>query len=141
MLHSNRAGQQFRQLPMFMTAREITSQYQALDGDRRGNWETAGSIEDDDRLFDRKYREAETDKWWGSDGTRTNLKDNILDEGVKNPVSLQVNMQKTGSRGKPEILGGHHRVAVMNDHKPDTFMPVEHFKDSWDAGTSLRDRY
>jgi hypothetical protein len=146
MIHNTRAGQQFRQLPMFMTAREIRSDYQALDGDRRESKIRYGK-ERDDEVFSRKYNEAseEPRTWdryksrWLSGGP--SLTEQIQSEGVRNPVSLQVDLNKTGSRGKPEILGGHHRVAVMEAHKPDTLMPVEHFDNSWNAGVSLGKKY
>jgi hypothetical protein len=138
MLHTNRAGQQFRQLPMFMSAREIMDRYQPLDGDRDAVLgETDERLEDDGELYARKYDEAEnTYPDWD-----VSLKDSILQHGVKNPVSLQADDYHVGSQDKPEILGGHHRVAVMGEHKPDTLMPVEHFESQWQAQSSLRDRY
>jgi hypothetical protein len=148
MLHATRAGQQFRQLPMFMSAREIRNQYQAIDGDRSDTHPLRPHprpenfdkwIENDDQLFNRKYEESWAPNRKVSSG-RT-LGDDILKHGVENPVSLQVDLEKTGSAKKPEILGGHHRLAVMGVHKPDELMPVEHFKDSYEAGTSLGPRY
>ena len=146
---SRSASPQFKQLPRFMTAREIRSQYQALDGDREssGNLGYVGTedgyptsrssnpskekpyihyelhTEDDDDLFDRKYEEAQTKKHLNGDY----LADHIAKHGIENPVSLRADPWETGSRGKPEILGGHHRIAVMETERPDELMPVEHY--------------
>lgn len=138
MIHNTRAGQQFRQLPMFMSAREIRQDYQALDGDRDEIIDEFNErIEDDPDLFARKYKEASQ----YPSGLTNPLAGDILRHGVKNPISLQEDHTVTGSRKKPEILGGHHRVAVMERHKPDTLMPVEHFESQPHAAESLRDKY
>ena len=135
---------------MFMSAREIRSQYQALDGDRE-DWGIPGyvgenedgyptsrssnpskekpyihyehHIEDDDDLFDRKYEEALIEKHLNGDY----LADHIAEHGIENPVSLQADPWVTGSLGKPAILAGHHRIAVMETERPDELMPVEHY--------------
>jgi hypothetical protein len=141
MIHDARAGQQFRQLPMFMTAREIRNQYQPLDGDRDDVYrhgEYTGRRENEEELFDRKYDEAENSTY---DDEGQTLKESILTHGVKNPVSLQADMEFTGSDSKPEILGGHHRVAVMHEHRRDDLMPVEHFDNIYLAQRSLGERY
>ena len=147
-------GQQFRQLPMFMSAREIRSQYQAIDGDRKLVYGDDGWYdhpETDDQLFSRKYIEAEQDDDH-SPGDRRTLRDAVVQDGVKNPISLQIPSEKkpsrfelpnpgTGSHGKPQILGGHHRVAVMDQHRPNDLMPVMHFEDSLQARESLGHKY
>jgi hypothetical protein len=145
-------GQQFHQLPMFMSAREIRAQYQALDGDRDLVYGDDGwndHPETDDQLFDRKYEEAhETDDF---DSGHT-LADSVRWDGVRNPISLQVAQEKpahrfdlptptVGSLGKPQILGGHHRLAVMDRHRPDDLMPVAHFEDALQAHKSLGAKY
>lgn len=131
-------GTQFRQLPMFMSAHEIRSQYQGLDGDRDDVMdEFEDRPETDEELFQRKSHEAE---WEGYDGSPS-LWDRLEKEGVKNPISLQADHTQKGSLGRPEILGGHHRVAVMSHIKPHALMPVEHFENYEDAQRSLGDRY
>jgi hypothetical protein len=141
---------------MFMSAREIRSQYQALDGDRLESWnldepKSTTGYENDDELFSRKYMEAEGDDDH-SPGDRRTLRDAIVQDGVKNPISLQVPPEKkpsrfelpnpgTGSHGKPQILGGHHRVAVMDQDRPNDLMPVMHFEDSLQARESLGHKY
>ena len=68
---------------------------------------------------------------------------------VRNPISLQFKdrarpgwdslQEKEDPR--PEVLGGHHRIAVMSEYAPDKLMPVNHEPDIWSAQTSLKDRY
>lgn len=143
-MHPANAGAQFRhpgrlprladtpprQLPMFMSAREIRDQYQALDADRARD--SGGAPETEDALFARKRREAFAGPLGGS----------LLEHGVRSPVSLQADWRRPGSQGKPSILGGHHRIAVMDAHRPDELMPVEHFHSVADARRSLgRGRY
>lgn len=138
-------SQQFKQLPMFMTAHEIRRDYQALDGDRDevvDDWDAVPETyrpEHDDELFERKYDEAVFNDDH-TPGDRRSLRDAIVDDGVKNPVSLQV-PDLTGSMGKPQILGGHHRVAVMEAEKPHALMPVEHFRGTQEARRSLGRKY
>lgn len=120
-----------RQLPMFMSAREIRDQFQGHDGDRQreappfgsGVELSKGRPETDDEMFDRKAEEA-TGRRTGSGDY---LYDHIQRHGVLNPVALQADLRNVGSLGKPQILGGHHRVAVMHDVRPDELMPVEHY--------------
>lgn len=96
-----------------------------------------GSLESDDELYERKYNEAED--WMHN---YASLKDSILSEGVKNPVSLQdpANSHR-GSLDKPEVLGGHHRIAVMDAHAPDEMIPVTHSYDILAAKREQGRRY
>lgn len=136
------ASPQFHQLPMFMSAREIRDQYQALDGDRHhavpdfgsGIPLDKGTPETDDELFDRKAEEADSRR--APDGDY--LYDSIAKHGVLSPVLLRAPGGGTGSLGKPEILGGHHRVAVMHDIRPDELMPVEHYESGKKAKKNRR---
>ena len=131
-------GKQFHQLPMFMSAREIRSQYQALDGDRDLVYGADGEEHDenDDQLFERKYDEAHDTE--DADSGHT-LADSVRWDGVRNPISLQTG--GFGVYGKPQVLGGHHRLAVMEEHRPDDLMPVAHFENTVQARKSLGNRY
>ena len=121
-------GQQFHQLPMFMSAREIRGGWQPLVGDVQSVQDHIGwRREKPDEVWDRKYQESEnprlvhdepTGVWSREDRP---LRDEILERGVEKPVHLQV---PDGDDTKPQVLGGHHRIAVMNEHKPDELMPV-----------------
>ena len=140
-------GAQFRQLPMFMSAHEIRSQYQGLDDDRHdGTGEDF--LETDEELFARKSDESREYPHDGSerysdggDPDMPSLYEHVSKHGVENPISLQADHSRKGLLGKPEILGGHHRVAVMYEQRPRALMPVEHFENYVDAQRSLGDRY
>lgn len=136
------ASPQFKQLPMFMSAREIRSQYQALDGDRLavnadGQPEAYrvhgpfSAVENDDQLYARKLRES------GGDLGR-----DIKANGVTDPILLEDGSDPNGggSQGRMQVIGGHHRVAVMLDHAPDQLMPVEHHRNLRAAKKSRPDR-
>ena len=137
------------QLKMFMSADEIMRHYQPLDADRlgQGDWSAvtsgrAGSdaptartwaghntmrnsegrklyaedrLESSDELWQRKAEEA-----WDY-----GLAQDIIDEGVKKPVSLGM---ERGLEGKPQVVGGHHRLAVMAEESPHELMPVLHYQ-------------
>ena len=144
------------QLKMFMTANEILEHWGPLDLDRqqtgggtygsftrdpgsenptarsfRGHntertsggsklYHRVGGVESDEELWSRKAEEA------GDYG----LTDSILEEGVKKPVSLGFS---TGSTGKREVVGGHHRLAVMREESPDEYIPVVHYPNFYQA--------
>lgn len=114
---------QFSQLPMFMSAREIKSQYDPWHGDFEDDYETS------DELWDRKYQEATL-------GKEPTLDKQVLREGVKRPVALEVVDPWWNGNKKPEIMGGHHRIEVMSRHRPDALMPVEHVSDFAEARRS-----
>jgi hypothetical protein len=107
---------------MFMTAREIRQQYQAQDIDREWTGQGDTKHDTDDELFERKYEDAGL----SSPFAPSSLKDSLLQHGVEKPILLQADHNRTGWHGKPEIINGHHRVAVMGVHRPDDLLPVEH---------------
>jgi hypothetical protein len=137
-------SKQWRQLPMFLSASEIQSQYDPLDGDRR--WERKpGSRgmeqETSAEMYARKLAESKKSRPF-----QKSLHADIQKNGVENPVSLALDGedQITGmptSRVKPQVLGGHHRVAVMADLNPHALIPVEHFKSYTDARNTKKDKY
>lgn len=57
------------------------------------------------------------------------LYNQIAREGVKSPVSLNDpgNYSRFGESGKPQVAGGHHRLAAQFDQDPEKLMPVLHF--------------
>ena len=141
------ASPQFRQLPMFMSAHEIRQQYQGLDSDRHdGTGEDF--LETDEELFARKSDESQEYPHDGSerysdggDPSMPSLYEHVSKHGVENPISLQADHSRTGLLGKPEVFGGHHRLAVMSRIRPHALMPVEHFENYVEAQRSLGDRY
>lgn len=111
---------------MFMSANEITARYQPLDADREEDgW---SGPETNDELWERKANEA-----WDE-----GLAQGIIEHGVKKPVSLG---QAVGSEGKPQIVGGHHRLAVMREESPDELMPVLHYRDLSQAAVQSFDAH
>ena len=60
----------------------------------------------------------------------TTLGESIEAEGVHSPIRLG---QTIGSMGKPEIVGGHHRLAVATQVNPHQFVPVLHHTDIVEA--------
>lgn len=134
-MKSNLNGEQFHQLPMFMSANEIKSNYQSLPGDRKesGPWHDM-KVETDEQLYSRKANEAKH-RGKGSRSGGPSLYQSIAKEGVKDPIPLSVNPpsennpwigHKTRDFTTPEVVGGQHRIAVMGETQPDTLMPVLH---------------
>jgi hypothetical protein len=89
--------------------------------------------------------------WYGSDsyvpphGERMSAGEETLYEsvgkhGVTHPISLGTG-GKPGMLGKPQIVGGHHRVAAQFDQDPDRLMPVVHYRDIKDAQADKTRRY
>jgi hypothetical protein len=141
-MHST-AGRQFEQLPMFMTGAEIKEKYEPLDGDRKWTRKPGSrgmSQETPDEMWDRKLDESKRTHW----KTGANLYKDIKKNGVQNPVSLQWERERgpyTPPNAKPQVLGGHHRVAVAAAARPDDLIPVEHFQSFSQARISKGDRY
>ena len=163
-------GPEHTQLPMFMSAKEISKHYQVLDGDR--DWvetRTWGRDERDHEVMRRKYYEANQysaagtsgDKDYRTKGSNSSsssssgsdwamddgfdaydhvydghdtLADSVRAHGVEKPITLEapkVSYNYGGSQGKPQIYGGHHRLAVMKYDRPNVLMPVQFGEDFW----------
>lgn len=130
---------QFQQLPMFMSAREITNQFAPYDYDREatvldGNYE-ALEFESDDELWDRKTEEA-----WNQGLRHEMANDNFR---VRKPIHLAHDEDPRDERegdipAYPQIAGGHHRIAVLNEEAPDQLQPVLHHETlaeaQWEGG-------
>lgn len=139
-------GQQFTQLPMFMSAREITQSHQSLFGDRK-RIDRGLHRENDAMLYRRKYEEAKdsTDDEWSD--FSTSHRDHMQKYGVTSPVHLGVTPRGLGgfadnpgvrariqdvadmTQGqdrdwRPVVAGGHHRIGTMLHEQPDRLMPV-----------------
>lgn len=144
------------QLPMWLTAREIRSNYQGFDNDRKSSEQ--GLFRDGDvALFERKLTESELQSVDGEElplkivvgedgisdavGDGWSLADDVRVNGVKYPVSLQIDFRRKGRLGKPEILGGHHRIAVMEEYRPDDLIEVRFYDDMYEAQGDLKDKY
>jgi hypothetical protein len=78
---------------------------------------------------DRKYMEHDHYQNYGP-----SLVQHIRESGgVESPVRLGTEL---GSQGKPQVIGGHHRIAAMSDIDPDQPMPVVHDVNIWHARQS-----
>ena len=104
------------QLKLFMTPKEIMSEYKPneADAERRWDYKDAGEdgrLETDEELWSRKADEA---SWSG-------LMDDIRERGVHIPVSLDF--------ANKRVRGGHHRIAAMNHINPHQFIPVNYADD------------
>jgi hypothetical protein len=53
----------------------------------------------------------------------SSLYNSVRGGGVQSPVHLGTQF---GSQGKPQVVGGHHRIAAQNDIDQDALMPVLH---------------
>ena len=103
-------------------------------GDRDGypEYRTGGTntydeaLESFDNRVDQEYNDR-VDNYYSFGNT---LHSKIKSEGVKNPVHLG---QTKGMKGKPQIVGGHHRIAASMDIAPDTLIPVVHHNDIKEA--------
>ena len=66
------------------------------------------------------------------------LYESIQEGGVQHPVHLGTQF---GSQGKPQIVGGHHRIAAALETRPDDLIPVLHHEDIYDAKASRGYKY
>ena len=120
------------QLPMFMTAREITSTHSPSDWDRDPVPDFSSvrpRLETDSETMSRKLNESMVG--WGG-----GLHRSIAAEGVQKPVHLS---HQFGSQGRPEIGEGHHRIAASMDVSPDRLIPVTHHENLDALGNYILD--
>lgn len=61
------------------------------------------------------------------------LAEHMTKHGMPGLISLGSPEGSMGSMGKPQIVGGHHRLAVATRHMSDQFLPVMHFQDIKEA--------
>lgn len=64
------------------------------------------------------------DRAYGPGGSRLSLFENIRQQGVQQPVRL--GQTKSFKTGRPEVVGGHHRIAAQAKIDPDALIPVLH---------------
>lgn len=71
---------------------------------------------------ERSHQAKEDEYYYGA-----SLHDSVAKEGVQYPLHLGTSI---GSQGKPQIAGGHHRLAAQTNINPDQFIPVIHHEGS-----------
>jgi hypothetical protein len=94
-----------------------------------GTWHTGSSAPPATSSFERTHYNEEIDE---DDET---LGDSIVASGVKSPVRLG---ETLGQHDMPEVVGGHHRLAVAQFHAPDKLVPVLHYTS---LGAAKSDRF
>jgi hypothetical protein len=111
---------------LFMSAREIMATHDPNQPDRffhgtdvsvsRASSYKRGDEyvppETNDQLYQRKLGEA----------NKSGLTDDLRTHGVNMPIMLATETQ--GASGKPNVAGGHHRLAAMSHLNPDQLLPV-----------------
>lgn len=116
------------QLPMFLTPKEIQENFFPLPGDRLAD----ESAQD---LWKRKAQESRE----GSPGdarkrtTKETLADSIAKQGVQNPITLSIKTYP--GYEKPFVFGGHHRVAIAGQVRPNQLIPVSMADDFYSSTT------
>ena len=125
--------------PMFMTGPEIIKNYRVYPGD----------IEDHEYSVDtwkRKLHEAKQtgEERYGKDAFipgRSLMAGDLRRHGIEPKESLESITRKKGapegfislSAESPEVLGGHHRVALSNEQFKSHLFPVKYFSDITEA--------
>jgi hypothetical protein len=126
------------QLAMYKTPKEIITDYNPLRGDMHG-----GETPKD--TWDRKAEEgrkglsgnSRVNSFYGvKEDDPDTLENSIRREGVQNPVTIQPKDLTFGYR--PEVFGGHHRIATANKINPNMLIPVEYADSYSDASTNQR---
>lgn len=132
--HRNLSQSQFR--AMHMTAQGIMDTYQGLSSDRDLLGEEPGPRrpETHQEFWERKAQENEA----------SGIAHMIRNEGydMRKPISLRA----PGAQGhieteRPEILGGHHRLATMVKEQPNKMLPVRMFNSVQQAKDVLGRKY
>jgi len=159
------------QIPMWMTAQEITSQFSPLENDRLYWYEdgrgTPAHDETDDEFWERKLREskgaprrlkfpalrddaippAPSKEAPGFDYPdeegETSSSHSLYDALKQEGVTQPVSLQNPGSdqEARPQVLGGNHRIAAMKEIDPKALIPVQFFDDMKEAQEQLGDSY
>jgi hypothetical protein len=89
----------------------------------RGTHSSAwSSFEDREQSYlDRKAGEHDASYHAWANGP--SIYQSVRDEGVQYPVHLGTQF---GTSGKPQVTGGHHRIAAALDARPHDYIPVLH---------------
>jgi hypothetical protein len=92
-------------------------------------------VETDEQLWARKRSQAkgnvvsgmltQAKTGYGPEGTQS-LHEHVVEHGVSMPIAL-------GTQFPREIMGGHHRLAVMAAERPNDLMPVIHVESPKEA--------
>jgi hypothetical protein len=134
-------------MPMFMTGPEIKTHFAPFEGDKKvidlpdnekaTVYDNGFREENDQELWDRKLSEA---KMTGRQrygemafhmgavprgiSPKSSMESVAKTKGIPGFVSLETQAEK----GKPQILGGHHRIALAAAQFKDHIFPVKYYK-------------
>lgn len=122
-----KVGQQFHQLPMFMSAREIQTTltpgdyYPRTDADHAAMWDR--KLTESNDVSSPTNSQQYDDDWRAenNDDSKT-LTESIAKHGVRQPV----NVYHDAESGKSYLRNGHHRVSVAASMDPHALLPVHH---------------
>lgn len=107
--------------------RQAEGNYDPRTGEGSGTWNDRNDEAQD--YVARKQEEHYDAQDYGS-----SLYEKIRDQGVLNPVHLSYDQM--GGFDKPEVVGGHHRLAAQEDIDPDAHIPVAHWRNIREAQSS-----
>jgi hypothetical protein len=111
---------------LFMSAREIMSTHDPNQPDRyfQGtdiSVSRAASVKRDGKYVPHETNEQLYQRKLG-EANKSGLTFKLHTQGVNMPIMLATETQ--GVTGKPNVAGGHHRLAVMSHLSPDQLLPV-----------------
>lgn len=125
--------------PMFMTGPEIMRHHRVYSGDMQENEYSTDT-------WQRKLKEAKMtgEERYGKDAFepgRSLMYRDLKSHGIQPKESLESITKKRGApegfisvnAESPEILGGHHRVALSNEQFKSHLFPVKYFSDIVEA--------
>lgn len=134
------------QLPMILTAREIMNNWQPFEGDRAERFDEQGhfqGVENAQQLYDRKL--AESEAFGSHHGGRVGVTleqnkfrfDQAIPVGLPDDFYTHEGQDKltdetrgTEEDARPTLKDGHHRLAYVAKHAPDTLIPVRMSRDT-----------
>lgn len=123
------------QLAMYKTPKEIITDYNPLRGDIHGG-ETPTDTWRRKAEEGRKGLSGNSRNEAFSEDSPDTLENSIRRDGVQNPVTLQPKDLTYGYR--PEVFGGHHRIATASKVDPNMLIPVEYADTFTQASTNQR---
>lgn len=123
------------QLAMYKTPKEIITDYNPLRGDIHGG-ETPKDTWRRKAEEGRKGLSGNSRNEAFSEDSPDTLENSIRRDGVQNPVTLQPKDLTYGYR--PEVFGGHHRIATASKVDPNMLIPVEYADTFTQASTNQR---
>jgi len=112
------------------------------EGNTMGTYEGEATVRPGERMprssaWDRHYarEQSHEDRRMEQDDAKQALRggsmyDSIAEKGVLGPIRLG---RQVGEQGKPQIVGGHHRLAAATDIDENRLVPVLHDETIWDA--------